>query len=214
MLLVSTRSPRSGESGSFLIIGAIITFAGLTLGALVIDILRVEQVGRSLQRAADAAALAGTIHLVPDNVPGEISLGELTGWQRAKRGSFSALRANPIEGDSGEIQQPGTFGTGGGNSDPFENPDDSNYKYTEYTFPNLFIRIERGRWVEPCTPNAQFESLEDPGDAAALPPSQATAVRVTLRLLSLPTTIARFFGFERFTLIERVATAAPEGCSP
>ena len=157
--------------------------------ALVLDLSRAELTVEELQDTADAIALASTSRLN----------GTQTGWLSSKRAAFAVLARSDIYGDDGEVQL-GGFGiiteAGADNLDPAEDPD-SNYRFIQYEYNNLVVRIERGNYSNPgsgyeFTP---YETLD--GDEIVLnDPDRnkfeaAIATRVTVRLKELNTTFAR-----------------------
>lgn len=101
------RSQALSERGAALVVGLFVVLILLAIGALVVDVPRMERVGRLLQRAADAAALAGAAELNsevcrnarfdPDLPPDPVLLDILqTCWKRAKRAAFYYLSENPV----------------------------------------------------------------------------------------------------------------------
>ena len=82
------------ERGAAIIMAylAILMFLYMTL--LFLDIPYMERVGRSIQRCADAAALAGAIQLTQRSS----AATALQGWLDAKRAVIAVLGQNPIAG--------------------------------------------------------------------------------------------------------------------
>lgn len=219
------------ERGAIIIIVYLSLLAFLTFSVLVLDIPYLERTGRSLQRAVDAAALAGTTQLSRKN---------LLGWRSAKRAALLALQENGIAGTDWPTIDLGTLsGTYGSEEDEMWEPAAGGYQYIEYTAGGtrkLKIRFDRGIYQPPetWTVNTKiFWSLEEgqpardandkcrqvdadgPTACASLPwfYEVADAMRVTVTLENIPTLMGKVLGLTSFSYIERTGTASPEVAS-
>lgn len=90
------------ESGAALIMVYLAILMFLYVAILFLDIPFMERVGRTIQRAADAASLAGTVQLTKRSyqnadLPTRQAY-RAQGWRDAKRAVFAALKANEIAG--------------------------------------------------------------------------------------------------------------------
>jgi hypothetical protein len=164
-----------------MIVGMIVCLILLAIGALVIDVPRMERVGRMLQRAADAAALAGAAELnAPDCAAARQSstpdLTELTKcWQRAKRSAFHALQQNPIYTTDGvviplsarelnpKIQPPNQ------QRDSFDIADTPGFDAEQYEFSHTdgVLRVQITRMI--YTQALEKFSMEVPNTSAGVP---------------------------------------------
>jgi hypothetical protein len=179
-----TRGQRSDERGAILIVGLLVCLILLAIGALVIDVPRMERVGRMLQRAADAAALAGAAELnAPDCVtarqaspPDATQLAALQQcWQRAKRSAFYALQQNPVYTTDGvEIlllasELDARVSPSGQQRDLFDLVGSPGFDAEQYEFPHPggVLRVQITRMV--YTQTQQKFSLERPNGAVGIP---------------------------------------------
>ena len=231
----------SDQRGATLVFAMLLLVVIFAIGALIIDLLRIERASRSLQRAADAAALAGASQF--NRATGFFSSDvDAEGWRRAKRASLVALRMNPVFGDSEEILQSDAFGAPGG-PDQDTNFEASEYGFTEFEFPKLKVRIQRifyFREIFPPPPPQEARPVEyglegrlhgtcNPDDTATISPpgvpdgcctgsimvcQVANAVRVTLTLKSLPLLFGNFVGLSQLTTLTRTALGSAEIKSP
>lgn len=139
----STRSRRSAERGAVLVAGLFGVMVLLAFGALVVDLLRIERIARSLQRAADAASLAGTLQLKGDPYEyAEDTPATVSAWRKAKRAAVLALRSNIVAEGTNELAG-GAKWLGQGTIDPW----DLSYGGTDAGVGNLHFTIERGAWL-------------------------------------------------------------------
>lgn len=231
--MLRTRNQR----GAVLILAAFLLVVIFAIGALIIDLLRVQRASRTLQRAADAAALAGASQLRRTI---DTTNGTIDDWKRSKRAVFAALRSNPVFGDFGEILNSGEFGIEGGSPPRGYPPDvtyedpDSHYAYSAYDYPNLDVDIERlfyyratdttsirelvleGRdWCGNPSPPPELMVPISNCCLASTPTFQvANAVRVTLTLKRLPLFFGRFVGLESLTTLSRTALGTAEILPP
>ncbi len=206
----------NSERGSFLTIAIFILPLLLIFTALLIDTLLLERIGRSLQRTADAAALAGALELRPEIT--DVDQQRL-GWLRAKRATFALLRNNDIFGDDDSIRTAATFGMTSGTVDQQDDPAEP-YKFTNFQFPNLEVIIERGIWWDDGSGTMVFDTMET--GTSDCPPGIwvcsggfnyqfANAVRVRLKLPSAKTFFSvNAFGLGEVQNIHREAVAAPD----
>lgn len=153
-MLASPRADKN-ERGAVLIAGMFGIMVLLAMGALVVDILRMERIGRSLQRAADAAALAASLQLKgdpydPAGTPNDPA-GTPSDWREARRAAVLALRSNLIAEDTNVLAGGGTWEPRGimdfheleTTVDGVMNP----YRGSEIRVGRLIITIERGAWL-------------------------------------------------------------------
>jgi hypothetical protein len=146
-MLASPRADKN-ERGAVLIAGMFGIMVLLAMGALVVDILRMERIGRSLQRAADAAALAASLQLKGDPYT---PAGTPRDWKEARRAAVLALRSNLIAEDTNVLAGGGTWEPRGimdfyeleTTMDGVMNP----YRGSEIRVGRLIITIERGAWL-------------------------------------------------------------------
>jgi hypothetical protein len=116
----------------------------LALGALVVDVLRIERIGRSLQRASDSAALAASLHLRGD--PYTPNPNAAVQWKQAKRAAVMALRNNLIAEDMNLLADGATW-TPAGIMDFWDSSPVSPYTGSEINIGRLRFTIERGAWL-------------------------------------------------------------------
>jgi len=199
-----TRCESPPERGAILVAGAIGIIALLAFGALVVDLLRMERIGRSLHRAADAAALAGSLNLKGDPYEPPTDLNAtLAGWRSAKRAAILAVRQNLIAEDTGAVAGAAAWGQDG-LEDPWEST--ARYRNTIITVGKIRVTIERGAWLylegtdaehdaDASHPSPYFESLESsdgrcPGATTCSPKVNhpyANGVKVKIELLDMRT---------------------------
>jgi hypothetical protein len=170
-----------------MIVGMIVCLILLAIGALVIDVPRMERVGRMLQRAADAAALAGAAELnaldcvtarqASDPDSDQIEALQQC-WRRAKRSAFYALQQNPVytadgvtiilsASDLEDHVRP--TGQSGQERDPFDLAPPSGFDAEQYEFPHPggVLQVQITRMV--YTQTEQKFSLEVPNGAVGIP---------------------------------------------
>ncbi len=135
-------SHRNTERGAVLFAGMFGIMVLLALGALVVDILRMERIGRSLQRAADSASLAASLHMKGDPYTTSPT-APVASWRKAKRAAVLALRNNLIAEGSNDLAN-GADWTPAGTGDPY---DSTMYGGTDIIIGNLRFTIERGMWL-------------------------------------------------------------------
>lgn len=188
-------------------------FSIVAVLAMVVDHSRQSLSLETLQRAADAAALAGAKRFN----------GKLNGWREAKQAAVLALKQNPIHGVTPELlatlqllEGPSAF-----------NAPTSVHEGSRGKIGKLNVTIERGvLWhdfalrspISEAFPEGRqggfrFVSLETHGDAAVPIPQgvegylYSNAVRVTLSLDSLSTSFGRVMGVLGFSNLARSAIA-------
>ena len=186
--------PLREEEGAVIIFMIVGFLLFCILSAVVVDFARMELIARKLQIVADSAALGSTLQFD----------GSSGGWKRGKRGSFLALRQNPLyEGDTA-ITNPGQFGTIlDVDNDPLEGG--SPYRSTQYRIGNIEVLIERGFYGSSDGGKTySFDTLEaKPSQETSVVPDidgvpcpckvweVANATRVRLKLLDVNTTFGR-----------------------
>jgi len=158
---------RKQERGVVLFVGMFGLLLLLALGALVVDIARLERYGRSIQRAVDSASLAAALHLRGDPYapPSDLTSG---GWLDAKRAAILALRNNLIAELSDQVGAGEISLTG--QTDRWE--DEAAYNGNMLVIGRLAITIERGAWLYcegasndtdgDTSSGPYFQSLESP----------------------------------------------------
>jgi hypothetical protein len=220
----------SDQRGAVLIFSLLLLFLIFALGALIVDLLRIERASRSLQQTADSAALAGATQL---GARCHESEGTLNQWNFAKRAAIAAIRTNQIFGD-GEDTAAWQHPTLEGYEDPTVTPGEI-YRYSDFDFPRLHVSIERVLYYrrEDCLPGSECTPIElslegrtecepaypTPGLPAEccgndFPYVRANAVRVTLTLKSLPLMFGRFVGLSDLSVLTRSALGSPDIAPP
>jgi len=167
------------ERGAVLIAGIFGLVVLLAFGALVVDLLRMQRIGLSVQRAVDAASLAagkglkGDPYTVPPSIDEdgeEIPEAEEARRERltAKRAVILALRENLIAEGLNELATGAGWELAG--TQDAHDPG-SLYTGTEFKVADLTVIVERGAWYYQEDVNGEndwdssqngpyFESLE------------------------------------------------------
>ena len=188
------------QSGGIFPLLAVILVAVFIVMAFVIDIPSEEVVGKQLQAASDAAALAASSELD----------GTSAGFIRAKKVAVAVLRQNRIKGASHNLDGNNSFALNTGsiyNADL----DGTNYSGTSGTSGNLEISIERGiYWSKEDDSGYEFNSLEsvNTGKKYGLPLYLfANAVQVSIKLNNVDTSFAKLFGVDSLGPMTRISKA-------
>lgn len=177
--------------------------------ALVVDLLRQQIVLRQAQNAADASAVAAA----------RVFDGTVQNWGEAKKVAIAALRHQNVMGVAETRLQEISFDDG--IIDPFEetvNPN-SPYRGTQASSGNLQITVERGAFWEdgfhslegmPLVDVSHRVSYSGRDDFSRVPMQyqvpvhiMANAVKVTVRVSSVPTFFAQILGISNLGTLER-----------
>lgn len=78
------RRPQDSERGVIMVLGMFLVIAMFLMASIIIDVVKIQYVGRTLQRSIDAASLAGTVQL---NATGNPQVR----WKKALRAVLFAL---------------------------------------------------------------------------------------------------------------------------
>ena len=200
----------SSETGLFIPLFALIVVAAITMMALVIDHSKESLALETLQRAADAAALAGARNLDSSRA----------GWLNAKKAAVLAIKKNPIHGTSPEAVQPLKLDDPKQPADYWLYPgsDPANVT-TSGSAGGLRVTVERGTmWWNSKLKNGKggyaFSSLEKAqnGRWQGLMQSYlvANAVQVKVTLDRLPNFFGKVIGVGSFDNLTRTALAVSD----
>jgi hypothetical protein len=141
---------KSSQSGGVIIVMLLLIIISLVLAALVVDLLVLERAQRMLQRAADAASLAGAVQLeaTHNGASGGANScrwinGSESGWKLSKLAALKLLREHELYRDDGpnRLGQPDLIPP---NTSIPTALDDPLYSWEVFDFDNITVRIERG----------------------------------------------------------------------
>ena len=142
------------EHGAAMIMMYLAILMFLFLAILFLDIPYMERVGRTVQRAADAASLAGVVQLTRHNDP-SFSV-KLQSWRSAKRAAIAMLKESTIAGIPSSIFAglPGTYSASTGGTGTQDLLDATSYGYQTFNISNGTqtgsITIKRGVYQRPA----------------------------------------------------------------
>jgi uncharacterized membrane protein len=163
------------ERGSILLVTLALAILVLYLSLLVVDLRRAEYAANGIQRAADAAALAGLTELVAS------SDSDADKWKNAERAALAVLKQNEIflAGDVPDASQPDTHigSTDACDTDPF-----SNYRWQIYDNSKMRIEIARGNYDEASDTFTSSENSTVCNDGTS-----PNSVQVTITVRNFPT---------------------------
>lgn len=217
-------SRRSEQKGSIFLLITVVLAVSFMVAGLVIDNGREELTVQNVQRAADAAALAGASRLD----------GTIDGWRRAKIFAVATLRQNRIHGVSpGAIAglsltsgSPSYWDVNAVGPNAGQTMIPAAMAGTSGTAENVTVTVERGAfWYDSDDFGNGSYSFESWEDAIARKPKKgngpektntdsylvANAVRVRVRVDSWQSFLGGLFGVGSFSNLERVAIAVSDG---
>lgn len=240
MLLCTKRTSRArSEQGAVLVLGIFLVILFLALGALMIDLVRIERSILTIQTSVDASSLAGALVLRPapssDATQEERELSLLR-WRAAKVAVFESLAVNPLFAESSSLDPLGC------SECCVESPEltydsDPSWQCVVFGFPMnpdpaVTLRIERGiYYTDPIDGQRRFFSLEGVADCCQVDqcsqvvpactssgqelnaPRVANGVRVEITQARVATVLARIFSFSS-TQVSRSATSAQSAYPP
>lgn len=195
------------DRGAFLLLFCLFLFVAITMLAMVIDQSRESLALETIQRAADASALAAVRQL--DSTQ--------QGWNNARRAAVLALKSNPVHGARSGFENLRLADDAP--SGPWLNS--STHTTTTGTAGGITFTVERGAiWFDNSLKDGLgdyvFRSLESDVDGFVQNSKWngfvntyliANAVRTTVRLDRLPAYLGAVIGFDSFNDLERSAIA-------
>ncbi len=196
---MTTGRPASGdERGSVMILALAVVTAILLLAPFIVDYARAGYALTGIQRAADAASLAGASELVLS------SNDYTTRWKNAKRAIIAALRENPI---FMSFEFPNLAASGSGPPDACE----PNGAYSRRTFDTntMTITLARGKYDDATGvfTSHENEKANPPATDCIPDTNKSNAVQVTVTVKEFANVFARIPPFNRLTMPPMTRTA-------
>ncbi|MFN8391883.1 MAG: pilus assembly protein TadG-related protein [Bdellovibrionota bacterium] len=169
-----SRQLTDDEAGSILFITLALAILVLYLCLLVIDLRRAELAGNGVQRAADAAALAGLTELVasPDT--------DNEKWKNSIRAALAVLKQNSIF-LSPQFPDASVSANRVGSTDACDTDISSSYRWQTFDNGTMRVEIARGTYDESTDTFTSLESTSTCNDAAR---PNSVQVTVTVRNMS------------------------------